>query len=105
MNEAALERAVIALRGMAYEHRLHILLLLREGEQTPTSLAHAVPAEATAIAHHLRSLRDARLIVRRRHGRQMFYSLHSEAIGRFVTEIYRHAEEAGARRAPASDQF
>jgi DNA-binding transcriptional ArsR family regulator len=91
---SALERAVVALRGMAYEHRLHILLLLRDGEQTPATLAQAVPGDFTAIAHHLRFLRDAQLIHRRRAGRQTFYTLRSEAIGRLVAEALRYAEEA-----------
>lgn len=88
-----LERAVVALRGMAYEHRLHILLLLCDGEQTPTTLAQAVPADFTAIAHHLRCLRDAQLIHRRRDGRQTFYTLRNEAIGRLVAEVLRYAKK------------
>lgn len=92
---AVLEKAVVLLRGMAYEHRLHILLVLRDGEQTPAALADAIPAEPTAIAHHLRFLRDSRLIRRRRSGRQSYYTLYSDAIGRLVTEVMRCAEEPG----------
>jgi DNA-binding transcriptional ArsR family regulator len=93
--ESQLERAVIALRGMAYAHRLSILLLLQEGEQTPAALAEAIPAEPTAIAHHLRFLRDARLIYRRRRGRQVYYALRSEAIRRLVGEVLRYAQDPG----------
>jgi DNA-binding transcriptional ArsR family regulator len=89
----ALERAVMLLRGMAYEHRLHILIMLREGEKTPAALADEIPAEPTTIAHHLRFLRDSRLIRRRRSGRQSYYTLHSDAIGRLVTEVLRCADE------------
>jgi len=88
-----LGNAVTLLRGMAYEHRLHILMVLREGEQTPASLAEAIPAEPTAIAHHLRFLRDSRLIRRRRSGRQSYYALRSDEIGRLVTEVLRCAGE------------
>jgi DNA-binding transcriptional ArsR family regulator len=88
-----LARAVLLLRGMAYEHRLHILMVLRRGEQTPAALARAIPAEPTAIAHHLRYLRDTGLIRRRRNGRQTYYTLRSDAIDHLVAEVLRCAAE------------
>ena len=93
VSAAVLIKAVEALRGMAYEHRLHILVLLRAGEATPTELVEAVPAHATVISHHLRHLLHAGLVRRRRRGRQTFYSLRSEATGRLVEEILRYVEE------------
>lgn len=87
----ALERAVIALRGMAYEHRLHILVLLQAGEQTPAELAAAIAADPTAVAHHLRSLKDAQLVRRQRRGRHVFYSLRGEATRRLVGEVLKYA--------------
>lgn len=93
-RETPLERAVLALRGMAYEHRLSILVLLQEGERTPAALAAAIPAEQTALAHHLRFLRDARLIHRRRRGRQVYYTLRSEATQRLVAEVIRYAQDS-----------
>ena len=88
-----LEKAVVLLRGMAYEHRLRILVLLQDGERTPAALADEIPAEPTSIAHHLRFLRDARLIRRRRDGRQSYYALHGEPIRHLVTEVLRCADE------------
>jgi len=93
-----LERAVMALRGMAYEHRLHILVLLLNAEQTPASLSDVIPAEPTAIAHHLRFLRDAGLIRRRRNGRQVFYTLRDEATRSLVAEVLRYANRAATQR-------
>jgi DNA-binding transcriptional ArsR family regulator len=90
-----LNRAVAVLRGMAYQHRLHILLLLQEGESTPGTLTEAIDADPTSVAHHLRYLLDARLVRRRRRGRNVYYSLHGAATGRLVTEILRYAETSG----------
>lgn len=92
MSAEALERAVVVLRGMAYQHRLHILMLLSAGEKTPAELAEAIPADATAIAHHLRSLKDARLVRRQRRGRHVFYTLHGEATRHLVAEVLGYAE-------------
>lgn len=86
-----LERAVIVLRGMAYGHRLHILVLLQSGELTPAELAEAIPADPSALAHHLRFLKDARLVRRQRRGRHVFYSLRGEATGRLLDEVLKYA--------------
>lgn len=90
--EPALEQVVVVLRAMAYEHRLHILLLLRGGEKSPAELAEAIAADATSIAHHLRFLKDARLIRRQRRGRNVFYTLHGEATRRLIADVLRYAE-------------
>jgi DNA-binding transcriptional ArsR family regulator len=91
---ATLRRAVEVLRGMAYEHRLHILVLLLEGEQTPAALAEVIAADATAIAHHLRFLKDARLIRRQRRGRNVYYALHGEATRQLLGQVLRYAENS-----------
>jgi len=91
MSDPALERAVVVLRGMAYQHRLHILMLLRAGERTPADLTEVIGADPTAIAHHLRFLKDARLVQRKRRGRQVFYSLPDEATRRLVGEVLAYA--------------
>ncbi|WP_229075012.1 helix-turn-helix transcriptional regulator [Actinoplanes sp. DH11] len=82
-----LERAVEVLRGMAYQHRLHILVVLRGGEATPAELCERIPAHPTAISHHLRNLADAGLIQRRRRGRNVFYSLPGEPTGKLIDDI------------------
>ncbi|MEU6205406.1 metalloregulator ArsR/SmtB family transcription factor [Micromonospora musae] len=86
-----LDRAVVVLRGMAYEHRLHILVLLQAGEQTPAALAEAMSTDPTTIARHLRCLKDARLIRRTRRGRQVVYLLHGEATRRLIAEVLHYA--------------
>lgn len=89
--EPLVERAVQALRGMAYEHRLHILLMLRAGAQTPAELTDVIAIEPTALAHHLRYLREAGLVLRRRRGRQVYYALRDTAAERLVGEVLRYA--------------
>lgn len=92
------ERAVIVLRAMAYEHRLHILMLLRSGERSPAELAAFIEADTTAIAHHLRFLKDAQLIQRQRRGRNVFYSLRGETTRRLIAEVLQYAADETAHR-------
>ncbi|WP_067499711.1 metalloregulator ArsR/SmtB family transcription factor [Actinoplanes sp. TFC3] len=93
-SPSTLERAVVVLRGMAYEHRLHILVLLQQGEQTPAALAEAIAADSTSVAHHLRFLKDARLIRRQRRGRNVFYALRGQSTTRLIGEVMQYAEES-----------
>ncbi|GIF38961.1 ArsR/SmtB family transcription factor [Actinoplanes xinjiangensis] len=95
-----LDRAVLVLRGMAYQHRLHILLVLRAGEATPAGLSEIVPAHPTAISHHLRHLTDAGLIQRRRRGQRVYYSLPSESTGRLIDGILDFVT-GGGHKGPA----
>jgi len=87
--------AVVVLRGMAYEHRLHILVLLMAGETTPESLATRMSLDSTIVAHHLRNLRDTSLIRRQRRGRHVYYALNGDAARGLVQEVIRYA---GRRR-------
>jgi DNA-binding transcriptional ArsR family regulator len=92
IEQAHLERAVEVLRGMAYQHRLHILVVLRGGEATPAELSRVIPAHPTAISHHLRNLADAGLIRRQRRGRDVWYSLRGEDTGKLIDDIMTFAE-------------
>jgi DNA-binding transcriptional ArsR family regulator len=70
-------------------------VVLQDGEQTPGALAAAIRLESTLVAHHLRYLREARLIRRQRRGRHVYYALDGEAIHRLVREVIHFAQQPG----------
>lgn len=102
IDPAELDRAVEILRGMAYQHRLHILMVLRAGEATPAQLGEVVPAHPTAISHHLRHLADAGLIQRRRQGQRVYYSLPSESTGKLIDDLLDFVTGGGGRHSGAA---
>ncbi|MBQ7226934.1 MAG: winged helix-turn-helix transcriptional regulator [Clostridia bacterium] len=55
--------------------RLKILWLLCHSEQCVTNIAHLTGMSGPAVAHHLRLLKSANLIVSRREGKEMRYRL------------------------------
>jgi DNA-binding transcriptional ArsR family regulator len=107
-RELDLERVVAALRGMAYEPRFRILVVLSMvSESSPVDLTEALPLDGTIVAHHLRHLLDARLIRRRRRGRRVFYALTDEATRRLVDEVLRYGglpAVTSVPEAPAADR-
>ena len=49
--------------------------LLKKGEQNVTTLAEATKTTAANVSKHLRLLKDAGLVARRKDGMQVFYKL------------------------------
>jgi DNA-binding transcriptional ArsR family regulator len=63
--------------------RVRILSVLASGERNVGTLAAAIGLSESAVSHHLRALRQMRLVEARRDGRQVYYSLDSHAITLF----------------------
>ncbi len=63
--------------------RVRILSVLASGERNVGGLAAAVGLTESAVSHHLRALRLLRLVVPRKAGRQVFYTLDSHAVTLF----------------------
>lgn len=57
--------------------RLQILWLLCHSEECVLNIAAAVHMSPPAVSHHLRGLKQAGLIVSRRDGKEVYYSLAS----------------------------
>lgn len=90
----ALERAVDLLACMAHPVRLAVLARLhREGPAHVGALCEELEAEQSALSHHLRHLRDARLVVGEREGRRVCYRLHDAHVGCIVEDTLQHAAE------------
>jgi DNA-binding transcriptional ArsR family regulator len=89
-----LERAVDLLSCMAHPVRLAVLARLhRSGPANVSTLREELSVEQSALSHHLRHLRDARLVVGERQGKQVVYRLHDAHIGCIVEDTLQHAAE------------
>jgi len=76
-NTAAVARLCHALSD---ETRLAILERLRGGEQCVCNLADLLSAGQSRLSFHLKTLRDAGLVVDRRDGRWVHYSINPAAL-------------------------
>ena len=75
-----LERAARWFHALADETRLQIIGRLREGEQCVCDLTDMLRTAQSLLSFHLRTLRDAGILIDRREGRWVYYSLNQEAI-------------------------
>lgn len=61
--------------ALADETRLKIIKLLSEGEKSVDELVQALGIAQSTTSHHLRVLKEARLIKGDKRGRSIYYSL------------------------------
>ena len=77
MDDTTRARAIAALRFRALgdETRLRLLEILVDSERTVGDLVDQTGLGQSLVSHHLRTLRDAGLVVTRRDGRWIFYDI------------------------------
>ncbi len=77
MTSSTIDRTFHAL---ADSTRRDLLLLLTDGERSVSDLATPFTATRSAVSQHLKILRSAALVERRRQGRKQFYRLRAEPL-------------------------
>ena len=63
--------------------RVRIISVLAAGEQNVGALAEAIGLSESAVSHHMRALRQLRLVQTRKNGRQVFYCLDAHVANLF----------------------
>ena len=84
-QKKALDRVTAAhvaelFRALGDPSRVRIIAALTDGELNVSTLAEIVDLSESAVSHHMRGLRQMRLVRSRREGRQVFYNLDDEHI-------------------------
>lgn len=87
-------------QAIADPTRRRILDLLREGDQPVQQLVDQVDVTFGAVSQHLKTLREAGLVSRRKDGRRRIYSLQPEALKRVHdwTAVYEKAWRGRLRK-------
>jgi DNA-binding transcriptional ArsR family regulator len=72
-------------RALGDASRVKLIAALTAGEVNVTALAEAAGISESAVSHHMRGLRQMRLVRARKEGRQVFYCLDDD----HVADLYR----------------
>ena len=75
-----LDRSVQLFHALSDSTRLSILQRLRFGERCVCDLTDALDAAQSRLSFHLKVLKDADLVIDRREGRWMYYTLNPETL-------------------------
>lgn len=73
--------------------RVRIMSALLEGERKVGALAELVGISESAVSHHMRGLRQMRLVIARREGKEVYYRIEDEHIIALFQQGIRHIKE------------
>jgi ArsR family transcriptional regulator len=88
-----IENASMILKSMADETRLEILLVLLKKEMQAGEIANELSMSPSAISHQLRILKSVHLVVGKRNGRNIFYSLTDDHVKYIIQILKDHISE------------
>jgi len=97
----SLEEAQVLFGALADRTRLKILLALREGEELCVcDVAHVLGTTIASASHHLRKLRDLRVLRSRNDGKMSYYALRDPAVAALLNLAFPGAgsSHTGTRR-------
>jgi ArsR family transcriptional regulator len=101
MTASVSTKAVTIFHALSDETRLALLDQLRDGERCVCELTDAMKAGQSRLSFHLKVLKDAGLLLDRREGRWMYYSINPDAIEELeelVERLKRSAKSATSSR-------
>jgi ArsR family transcriptional regulator len=81
-----LSRAVELFHALSDETRLNVVEMLRRGERCVCELQDELDAAQSRLSFHLKVLKDAGLVIDRKDGRWVHYSLNPETFAE-LTEL------------------
>ena len=88
------EMGIIAriFQALSDPTRCKIILALTRHELRVTDLATVVGSSTSSVSHHLKGLRDIRLVKFRREGNTIFYSIDDDHVGNLFIEVICHLD-------------
>jgi len=92
-------------KAMASPKRLELLDLLAQGERNVEDLAREAGLGMTSCSAHLQVLHNARLVLTRKQGTRVYYSLASDAVARLYGDIRDVAAGLLAEVGPARQAY
>ncbi len=89
LNESQAARLAELFRAMSDASRVQIIAALLDGPLNVQSLAQVAGISELGASHHLRSLRQMRVVSARRQGQRVYYSIHDE----HIADLFRRGVE------------
>ena len=80
-------------RAFSDTTRVRIMSALLNGEMNVSALARMEGISGSAVSHHLRGLRQMRLVSSRRDGKEVYYFVEDEHIIRLFQQGVKHVQD------------
>ncbi|GCE08313.1 ArsR/SmtB family transcription factor [Dictyobacter aurantiacus] len=92
LSDEHLALIVETFQGLSDQTRARILYALTQRSLCVRDLALLVGVSESAVSHHLRSLRDRRLVKSRREGTVIYYSVDDQHVAALFREAQHHVD-------------
>jgi len=93
-DNGTLEAAQVLFAALADKSRLKILAALQDGQELCVcDIAILLEVQTAVASHHLRKLRDLKLLQCRNEGKLVYYSLKDPLLGEVLTYVIERLKE------------
>ncbi len=92
LNEHLAAHVAELFRAFSDTSRVRILSALMNGEMNISALAEVVGISESAVSHHMRGLRQMRMVQSRRDGKEVYYRIDDEHIIALFQQGVKHVQ-------------
>lgn len=75
-------KTALIFKAFCDENRVHIVNILRDGEKCACRLLEALSVTQPTLSHHMKILCDSGIVVGRKEGKWMYYSLSGDGLAK-----------------------
>jgi ArsR family transcriptional regulator, lead/cadmium/zinc/bismuth-responsive transcriptional repressor len=93
LDEHAAAHVAELFRSFSDTSRVRIMAAIIEQELNTSVIADLVGLTESGVSHHLRGLRQMRIVQARRDGKEVYYSVHDPHIVELFQQGVRHIQE------------
>ena len=92
LNEHRAAHVAELFRAFSDTSRVRIVSALLKGERNISALAQEVGISESAVSHHMRGLRQMRMVQSRRDGKEVYYRIDDEHIIALFQQGVKHVQ-------------
>ena len=92
LDERTAARVAELFSALGDASRVRIIAHLVDGEMNVGALAEATGISDSAVSHHMRTLRQLRLVRAEKRGREVFYSLDDDHVTDLFLQVLNHVQ-------------
>ena len=92
LNEHLAAHVAELFRAFSDTSRVRIVSALMDGEMNIGALAEVVGISESAVSHHMRGLRQMRMVQSRRDGKEVYYRIEDEHIIALFQQGVKHVQ-------------
>lgn len=93
LDEHSAAHVAELFRAFSDTSRVRILSAIIENESNTSTIAEGLGLTESAVSHHLRGLRQLRIVQARRDGKEVYYSINDPHIIALFQQGVRHIQE------------